>query len=147
MTRAERTLLLAVFRWARAEGGLEWGRWAHRWARQTGPREQWLGVDYDPADGEYLSIYRGRGNAKEYWVSNAAEAVDVLVALGILPHRFSTSYRAGYEATRWADGIAASPATPGDWNGPRRGWSDPAVYALLPAADRELAVRGAREAE
>jgi hypothetical protein len=97
VTPAERTLLLALFRWARTEGGMEWGRWAHRWSRQRGPREQWLGVDFDSEDGEYLSIYRGRVNARDYWVGSLVEAVDVLAALGIVPARFSSAYRAGWD--------------------------------------------------
>lgn len=98
MSPEERELLLALFRWARAEGRMEWGRWAHRWSRQTGPREQWLGVDYDPEDGKYLSLYRGRENARDYWVASVVEAVDVLAALGIVPPRFSSAYRAGWVA-------------------------------------------------
>jgi hypothetical protein len=139
VTRAERTLLLAVFRWARTEGGMQWGRWHYRWTRQSGPREQWLGIDFDREDGEYLSIYRGRASGRDYWVADIAEAVDVLAALGILPLRFSTAYRAGYDACMRAHRIAESrmPDRPLF----SRGWTDPEVYALLPWADHELAVR------
>lgn len=139
MTAAERTLLLALFRWARAEGRMEWGRWAHRWSRQTGSREQWIGVDYDPDYGDRLSLYRGYSAAKDYWFADIAEAVDVLAAIGILPARFSTAYRAGYDACMRAHQIAKSPAPDRPlWS---RGWTDPEIYALLPAADHELAVR------
>jgi hypothetical protein len=138
VTRAERTLLLAVFRWARAEGGMQWGRWHYRWTRQSGPREQWLGVEFDPGDGEFLSLYRGRATGRDYWVADIAEAVDVLAALGILPAQFSTAYRAGYDACQQAHRIAHQPKPGSNW---LRGWTDPEVYALLPWADHDLAVR------
>jgi hypothetical protein len=93
MTAAERTLLLALFRWGRAEG-LEYGR-SSRWSRQTGERETWWGVDFCVGD-EYIDVWRGRANEKRYFVASIAEAVDVLAALGIVPPRFSTAYRAGW---------------------------------------------------
>lgn len=139
MTGAERTLLLALFRWARTEGRLEWGRWHYRWSRETGPREQWVGIDYSADDGEFLTLWRGRTNMRTYFVADVAEAVDVLAALGIVPLQFSTAYRAGYDACMRAHRIAESrmPDRPLF----SRGWTDPEVYALLPWADHELAVR------
>lgn len=95
MTAAERILLLALFRWARAEGGLEY-RSIYRWTRR-GPIEQRWGVSFDGVK-PWLSIWRGRDTAKDYWIRDVAEAVDVLAALGIVPARFSTAYRAGWDA-------------------------------------------------
>jgi hypothetical protein len=94
MTPAERSLLLALFRWARTEG-LVWG--GANWVSGTGPDGQRWGIDYDPGD-EYLYIWRGRVVARRYWVASIAEAVDLVVALGIAPARFSTAYRAGWDA-------------------------------------------------
>lgn len=130
MTPAERSLLLAVFRWARSTGVRLDG--AMRWT--SPPPHRW-GVDYyqrSDRDSD-LHVYRtGQILGVNYMVMSVAEAVDVLVALGILPHRFSTAYRAGYDARTLAR-IAA--------NASRLGWTDPAVAVMQPAADRTLAVR------
>jgi hypothetical protein len=141
VTRAERTLLLALFRWARAEGGVQYGR-LHRWSHRGESREQWWGVDFFD-DGDYVSIWRGRDNARDYWVRDIAEAVDVLAALGIVPARFSTAYRAGYDAAMQAHHIAKTSPPGQSYRADirPRGWRDPDIYALLPAADHELAVR------
>lgn len=141
MTPSERTLLLALFRWARAKGGLAYGT-HYTWTR-LGPREQRWGVSFYPGDWEpgepvALEIWRGRDTMKTYWVTDVAEAVDLVAALGIVPARFSTAYRAGYDACMRAHRIARQ-RVPGQAY--PRGWSDPEVYALLPAADHELAVR------
>jgi len=135
MTRAERILLLAVFRWAHREGGLAYGS-AYTWTR-FGAREQRWGVsfcakDWEPGETVALEIWRGKETSKDYWVKDIAEAVDVLAALGILSAQFSTAYRAGYDAAGSARRLALSSG---------RGWSDAGVYALLPWADHELAVR------
>lgn len=142
MTPAERTLLLALFRWARAQGGLTYGS-SYTWTR-FGPRDQRWGVSFYADDWETgkpvaLDIWRGRETSKDYWVRDIAEAVDVLAALGIVPARLSTAYRAGYDACMQAHRIAKSrlPARPFF----SRGWTDPEVYALLPWADHDLAVR------
>jgi hypothetical protein len=95
VTPAERSLLLALFRWARAEG-LQFGG-ASRWTRR-GPIEQRWGVSCDPGYSAFLTIWRGRDTARDYWVASIAEAVDLVVALGIAPARFSTAYRAGWDA-------------------------------------------------
>jgi hypothetical protein len=136
VTGAERTLLLAVFRWARAEGVRLDGatRWTspppHRWGV-----EFWGGLDDRP-----VFVWReGQIIGSNYDVVDIAEAVDLLAALGILPAQFSTAYRAGYDACMRAHQIAESrlPDRPLF----SRGWTDPEVYALLPWADHELAVR------
>lgn len=95
MTPAERSLLLALLRWARAEGMVSTG--ASRWTR-PGQIEQRWGVSCDPGFSPVLTIWRGRDTARDYWVRSVAEAVDLLVALGIAPARFSTAYRAGWDA-------------------------------------------------
>lgn len=93
MTPAERALLREVFRWARQvgvrlDGGMRW----------DGPPPRCWGVDYWHGQ-EYLLVWRASKNTgKEYFVTSVAEAVDVLVALGILPARFSTAYAAGWQA-------------------------------------------------
>ena len=94
MTPAERSLLLALFRWARAEGITYGG--ANWWSR-PGPIEQRWGIDFE-SDCDFLRIWRGRNTSRRYWVASITEAVDVLVALGIAPARFSTAYRAGWDA-------------------------------------------------
>jgi len=98
MTAVERALLLQVSRWARAEGVRLDG--AMRWT--SPPPHRW-GVDWwgenEPDDATPMVVWRkGTSTGKSYWVASIAEAVDVLCALGILPARFSTSYRAGWDA-------------------------------------------------
>jgi hypothetical protein len=119
VTAAERALLREVLRWARAEGVRLDG--ASRWT--SPPPHRW-GVDFVSGD-EYLMIWRrGQNTGKDYFVVDVAEAVDVLCALDILPPRFSTAYRAGWDAM----GRYAETAHYG------------AEYtAIRPAAKRELA--------
>lgn len=123
MTAAERALLLALFRWARADG-VEFGT-AYRWTRR-GPVEQRWGVSYLGDDSPFLTIWRGRANARDYWVADLAEAVDLLAALGIVPARFTTAYRAGWDAAQLYSIQAHHGAQ----------WT-----AIRPYAKRELAVR------
>lgn len=106
MTPAERKLLGAVLRWARADGvTVSW----HRWTRR-GPIEQRWGVVHDGHE-QKLTIWRGRDTGKDYWVTSIAEALDVLAALGIVPARFSTAYRAGWDAYIEAEdsGVSGAP--------------------------------------
>ncbi|WIM97815.1 hypothetical protein ACTOB_001369 [Actinoplanes oblitus] len=134
MTRAERGLLLELFRWARTEGVRRDG--AMRWT--SPPPHRW-GVDFwNGMDDRDLQVWReGQMVAANYRVTSIAEAVDQLVALGIAPAKFSTAYRAGYNAAMRAHQIARS--VPDKLSSPR-GWSAPEIFALLPAADTELAV-------
>lgn len=119
MTPAERTLLREVFRWAIREG-IQQGTHA-RWTRR-GPVEQRWGVSLD-FDRLYLTVWRGRCTGRDYLVTSIAEAVDVLVALGVLPPPFSTAYRAGWEA---AHEDREHPSFGADYR------------AIVPAAPREL---------
>jgi hypothetical protein len=141
MNRAERGLLLELFRWARAEGGLQYGG-LYRWARRTGEGQRWGIVfhaeDFELGETVEIDIWRSGINTQAFWAKSIAEAVNQLVALGIAPHRFSTAYRSGYDAAMQAHRIARS--VPDKLSSPR-GWSAPEIFALLPAADTELAVR------
>ena len=130
MTPAEQGLLLAVFRWARAEaverytlaGTLVWGT------------DQWRvhRLSYG------LLVTRGSAAPDIYYARDVPEAVDLLAALGILPPQFSTAYRAGYEACMRAHEVA-NDWVDNAWG--RRGWQAPEIYSLLPAADHALVVR------
>ena len=98
MTRGERTLLLALFRWARA-AELAAGVWPRSWA--VGKYR----IDWDRSDPEMLDVVHTADRNRPYIrttrrlpVASIAEAVDLLVALGIVPVRFSTAYRAGWDA-------------------------------------------------
>jgi hypothetical protein len=92
VTAAERGLLREVFRWVRSTQGVGLHlSYAYRWA---GAEKAW-GVDCFTDDDGRMTIWRlGKTTGKDYWVVSVAEAVDVLCALGILPPRFSTAYRA-----------------------------------------------------
>lgn len=131
MTRAEQALLLQLFRWARTEGVRLDG--AMRWG--SPPPHRW-GIDFwKGLDDRDLFVWReGRVVGTNYPVASITEAVDLLVTLGIVPARFSTAYRAGYNAANQARQIAGEPFRGG------KGWQCPEVYALLPAVDTELVV-------
>jgi hypothetical protein len=129
VTPAERALLRELVRWARTEGGMDYGSPVFMWTRRIGvPDEQWWGVtfyarEWEAGETARLDIWRWPDNTQGYWVRSVAEAVDVLVALGIAPARFSTAYRAGWDAM----GRYAVQAHYGsDWT------------AIRPAAKREL---------
>lgn len=102
MTAEERALLRAVLRWARASG-VESDY--HRWTRR-GPIEQRWGVSWEDSSTPKLLIWRGRDTGQDYWVRSIAEAVELLVALDILPMRFSAAYEAGlFEAARRVNAV------------------------------------------
>lgn len=102
MAPTERALLLAVMRWARAEG-IEFES-AYWWTRR-GPIEQHWGVSLLDGESPFLTVWRGRDTGRDYWVRSLAEAIDLLVTLGILPARFSTAYRAGWDAVHSIIGV------------------------------------------
>ncbi|MEU8264434.1 hypothetical protein AB0C02_27910 [Micromonospora sp. NPDC048999] len=95
----DRQLLADVRRWARANGwSLSWGGWVnHRYDSDAD-----IAVDWDDVE---LRIKRKEtypGGTGRYWpsrftdypVTSVVQAVDILVALDVLPHRFSSAYRA-----------------------------------------------------
>ena len=90
-------LLRRVIAWARAEG---W-RWtwaitgAHTFTHDT------VGEVELSAQNRYLTAYCWSGPRQEhfeFWPRSVAEAVDVLVALGILPPELSSQWNSGYDA-------------------------------------------------
>ena len=99
MTAAERRLLLALFRWARAAG-----------ARNIGPRGSHLWKGRDASDmsvvgwgrewPEEIDVAKGGDPIRTHHADSVAEAVDILAALDVIPKRFSTAYLAGWEAGR-----------------------------------------------
>lgn len=96
MNTHERALLVAAMRWARAEDRVERVN-GYEWTRHGLPTLRWS-VAWEDPESPKLTIWRGRTTAKEYWVEDIPEAIDVLCALGILPPRFSTAYRSGWDA-------------------------------------------------
>lgn len=72
-------------------------------------------VAYDNKMTAALGISMRRGwsdNYKWYEVASFTQAVDLLVAFGLLPARFSTAYRAGWDAAYEADQLAWEDAVP-----------------------------------
>jgi hypothetical protein len=128
VTPAERALLRELFRWARTEGDLDVSgtyMWCRRFRRPESERwgVNFFARDWEPGEPVALGIWRGTSTTKNYWVESIAEAVDVLVALGIVPARFSTAYRAGWDAM---GGYAVKAHYGPEWT------------AIRPAAKREL---------
>jgi hypothetical protein len=103
MKSAERTLLLALFRWARSAGAINIG-----WVRQpiwgTFPDGTAI-VAYDHGHAiDSIQVRRATDprlkRLDDYPVRSVAEAVDILAALDVIPKRFSTAYAAGWTAGR-----------------------------------------------
>jgi hypothetical protein len=106
-------LLREIAQWRRAQGVsfFQWRRTGRNfgafteWNRREGKRR--INVAYEPgSESRYprLSVtsdYK-RESVQELPVRTVTEAVDVLVALGFLPARFSSAYRSGWDAaTVW----------------------------------------------
>lgn len=95
MTAAERTLLLAVLRWARDEGAVATRLWPSDLA--------WYVAADDGASvlfthgARRIKVRRGAGHTAMP-VADIRQAVDLLAALGVIPARFSSAYRAGWDA-------------------------------------------------
>jgi hypothetical protein len=99
LTRDERTLLAAVSKHLRIDGWL----FDHGIARNPAERlnANWM---YPRGDGRMLQLRRLNEHGftdrvpLEVAVDSVTEAVDVAVALGLLPQGMSSAYRAGRES-------------------------------------------------
>lgn len=92
----DRQLLREVFCWARANGwraeaqSPEFHIWRHRDGRE---------VDvYFDGNGSEMTVETATRRSGVWYPMRIAEAVDVLVALGILPQQFSSAFAAGRES-------------------------------------------------
>lgn len=105
MTVEEIALVREVVKWRRNHGVLffKWRRGVAfgvlaEWKKTVDGRQRNVSVEFDPprivATEDY---YHGAFRALP--VGTVTEAVDVLVALGYLPPRFSTAYRKGWDAS------------------------------------------------
>lgn len=94
MSVAEIALMREIVRWRKAHGWL-YQFWGARWVESRSGRA----VTYESGDGEVgvTPNYHIR-NYRWYPVESVTQAVDVLVAFGYLPARFSSAYRAGWDA-------------------------------------------------
>lgn len=99
-----RKLLTNVHRWAHTNG---W-HWHECWGWVNAPyaSEATVGVDWDP-DVRTITVRRNDGSGifrpTTYPTDSVRQAVDLLVAVGILPAQFSSAYAAG-----WHDGYFAT---------------------------------------
>jgi hypothetical protein len=107
MTVDEIALMRAIVRWRRMPAPMypraEFYR--RRWSTLS---PDWTDVTFDvasvddEADG-YATLYYSRGRYVSYEkteVRTVTQAVDLLVAFGYLPPKFSSAYRAGFKAGR-----------------------------------------------
>lgn len=118
MTVPEIALVRELVRW-RKNNRAEWrpftGCWRYPTVYTTGRRAVvGAAVTWDPSDGEVG--YSLGGTMVHYftWIKadSVTEAVDLLVALDILPTRFSSAYRAGWEACHvWERSECYNPET------------------------------------
>ena len=107
-------LLREIAKWRRANG-IEFFQWRAT-GRNFGAFTEWkqfrstpdgqvqFNVSYEPgSESRYPEFYvtsdYKRQSVQALPVRTVTEAVDVLVALGYLPPRFSSAYRAGWEAS------------------------------------------------
>lgn len=121
LTVDEIHLLRTIARWRRATG-VSYFQWRpgkgfgvmtewKMWHGDVRKRRQ-INVTYEPdtesgpASLAATRDYYGSEDFKDLSVTTVAEAVDVLVALGFLPPRFSSAYRAGWDAAIRADQAA-----------------------------------------
>lgn len=104
LSAADRSILREVMRWVRANGWQR-GHWEGEWVSADGLTM--VCTDYGVSRG--LAIRRRQtvaagwsygGNPARFVnrVGSVREAVDVLVALGVLPAEFSSAFDAGYDA-------------------------------------------------
>ena len=99
-------LLRAIARWRR-DNGVNYFQW--RPGKGFGAMTEWYlftdrkrrTVSYEPGDVPEVAVVRDYYGGEGFTVlptSTVTETVDVLVALGFLPARFSSAYRAGWDA-------------------------------------------------
>ncbi len=112
MTVAELALMREIAKWRREQEITYWrargiGRFVV-WAKHGAPGAR-REVTWDPSN-EPRELGHGNGWRRSEYVkvANVTQAVDVLVALGYLPARFSSAYRAGWESREYADRSAAA---------------------------------------
>ena len=94
----DRKLLADVHRWARTNGWTWNSAWC--WQNATYATEATLAVEWD-LDARTVIVRRGDGvvfRPTTYPADTVREAVDLLVAIGILPARFARAYQAGVTA-------------------------------------------------
>lgn len=131
-------LLREIAKWRRANGVDYWrargilGRFT-QWS-EIGRDGKQVSIDFERGDEGWcaaMTIGRKRelGGLKidDNWT--LVQAVDVIVAVGYLPPRFSSAYRAGWEARHHAQTVACrnSMSEPG--------WNSPEVLVLTPAVE------------
>lgn len=93
MTVEEIRLMRAIVRWRRANG-VDLRAWRGCWVLPDGSQ-----ISYETTDpAEVAHEPQGRGGLQWIRVRSVTQAVDLLVALGYLPARFSSAYRAGWHA-------------------------------------------------
>ena len=103
MTVAEIALMREIVRWRR-NNGVRYRHLIHTWDGGHGAKAPAVHVS---VAGETMGVWRPhaddlRSHWTYLWVESFTQAVDLLVALGYLPPRFSSAYRAGWHAaTVW----------------------------------------------
>jgi hypothetical protein len=103
MTVAEIALMREIVKWRRGHADIDYNPLWSQYRTNDGGVVAWVALDADndyPMVGVSPNYYGYPQNTPMEWhrVHSFTEAVDLLVALGYLPARFSTAYRAGYEA-------------------------------------------------
>lgn len=104
MTTDEIALMREIVRWRRSQrdgAGLSTTEFVRRrvygtpyWKDQRTGREVW----FNPTHEDPMSIIRARGEWGDVIpTSSVTEAVDILVAYGFLPARFSSAYMVGWD--------------------------------------------------
>ena len=93
----DRRLLAEVSRWRKANG---WSDSSRGWINEQSVEDAAVAVKPEPDGGEAFTVAWRKGNGgwhepDRYIAVDAQQAVDFLVALGILPARFSSAYEAG----------------------------------------------------
>jgi hypothetical protein len=114
MTVAEIALMRELVWWRKANGVQYW-RARHPLGRFVSWRTRDREVVWEPSEERPLGYGHPRQTAEWVKAETLTQAIDLIVALGYLPARFSSAYRAGWHAAQvWEQ----HPATA------RRGWDE-----------------------
>ena len=100
MTANEMAVLREIVKWRRATGGEYLPMWS-RYRLADGRSFAWLSLDsYATCMKVGVSSDITRVSYTWHRIASVQQGIDLLVALGYLPARFSTAYRAGWDIGR-----------------------------------------------
>jgi hypothetical protein len=98
LSREERTLIVEVLRWARANGWRKSGNFDSPWWSLKGVYRVFFGLFDDSPVGVRVDDKAAKRAVMDFWPRSVREGVDILVASGVLPAMFSSAHADGIRA-------------------------------------------------